>query len=82
MRVSASQLEFLGRLGKSPDGVQLMAVIKAEQELSNERLRTLTGEDLYREQGKAVYLDRLAGLLKTSAMPPRDLSSRLPTARD
>jgi thioredoxin-like negative regulator of GroEL len=71
MRLNATQLEFLTRLGKSPEGQQLQALIKAEIDETNVQLRSLTGEHLYREQGKATYLDALAGHL-TGRMPKRD----------
>ena len=64
MRLDASQLAFLDRLGKSPDGRQLLALISAEIVESNEKLRKLAGEGLYREQGKAQYLDELTRLLE------------------
>lgn len=57
MRVDEAQLSFLVRLGKSPDGQQLLSLIQAEIAECNGRLRALTGEDLLREQGKARYLD-------------------------
>jgi len=64
MHLDATQLGFLGRLGKSPDGQQLMMLIKAEIEGCNERLRKLSGDELLREQGKARYLDEFAKRFK------------------
>lgn len=63
MRLNALQLGFLSRLGKSPDGQQLLALIQAEIEESNGLLRKLSGDALLREQGKAVYLDELVSRL-------------------
>ena len=60
MRLNAAQLEFLGRLGKSPEGRQLQELISAEIADCNANLRKLSDESLYREQGKALYLDELA----------------------
>lgn len=57
MRLNALQLDFLARLGKSPDGQQLRALISAEIADSNTLLRKLSGDALLREQGKAIYLD-------------------------
>lgn len=64
MHLNATQLDFLGRLGKSPDGQQLLALIQAEITECNIQLRRLSGDALLREQGKAMYLDRLATWLK------------------
>jgi len=60
MRLTAQQLEFLARLGKSPEGSLLQTMIRAEIDDVNMQLRTLTGEHLYRAQGKAAHLDDLA----------------------
>ncbi len=59
MHLDASQLSFLYRLGKSPEGQQLLMLISAEIESTNEQLRKLSGEGLLREQGKAIFLDEL-----------------------
>lgn len=59
MRLSASQLAVLERLGKSPDGLQLRLLISEEIEECNGRLRKLEGSALLREQGRATYLDEL-----------------------
>lgn len=78
MHLDASQLEFLGRLGKSPEGQQLQALIKAEVEDVNEQLRKLSGESLIRAQGKAIYLDEFLTRLTMKLKPPRDLSRVIP----
>jgi len=57
MHYGAAQLEFLKRLGMSPDGQQLIGLIQAEIAACNLTLRTSTGEQLLREQGKALFLD-------------------------
>jgi len=80
MRLDASQLPFLSRLGKSPDGQQLLALIQAEIVESNSRLRQLSGDFLLREQGKAVYLDEFASRLRSQSVPT--LSKRVPTLID
>jgi len=80
MRLDASQLSFLSRLGKSPDGQQLLALIQAEIVESNSRLRQLSGDFLLREQGKAVYLDEFASRLRSQSVPT--LSKRVPTLID
>ena len=72
MRLDASQLDFLYRLGKSPDGQQLKSLISAEIADCNVELRKATGESLYRMQGRALYLDELQRhltVLPSSARP-------------
>jgi hypothetical protein len=75
MHLNATQLEFLGRLGKSPDGQQLQVLLKAEIDDVNEKLRTFTGEHLLRAQGRAVLLDELADRL---SMPLTKLNRDMP----
>jgi thioredoxin-like negative regulator of GroEL len=77
MRLTAQQLEFLARLGKSPEGQQLQAMMQAEIDDVNLQLRTLTGEHLYRAQGKATYLDDLAAKLAASIRSQEQLTKRL-----
>ena len=80
MHLEAAQLEFLTRLGKSPDGQQLLKLIQAEIDDSNALLRTRNGDSLLREQGKAVYLDEIASRLRSQSVPA--LSKRVPTLID
>jgi hypothetical protein len=70
MRLNALQLDFLARLGKSPDGQQLRTLILAEIAECNVLLRKLSGEALLREQGKAIYLDDLVSRLSQPASAP------------
>lgn len=67
MHYEAAQLEAFARLGKSPDGQQLLGLIQAEIADCNSKLRTLTGDDLLREQGKARFLDEFEGRLSRPA---------------
>lgn len=71
MRLTAQQLDFLARLGKSPDGQLLQTMLKAEIDDTNEQLRSGTGEVLYRAQGKATYLVELAKHLASSTFVPQ-----------
>jgi hypothetical protein len=66
MQLGAAQLDFLVRLGKSPDGQQLLELITAEIAECNGKLRMLSGDGLLREQGKAVYLDEFVARLTHS----------------
>lgn len=81
MRLTAQQLEFLARLGKSPEGQLLQAMVKAESDDVNVQLRTLAGEHLYRAQGKATFLDDFAKHLAAPIFQPQLRSAKpLPTA--
>ena len=70
MHLDAAQLEFLHRLGKSPDGKQLLMLINAEIADCNVALRKVSGDALLREQGKAQYLDELVQRLTQPATAP------------
>jgi hypothetical protein len=80
MHLDATQASFLSRLGKSPEGQQLLVLISAEIESCNEQLRKQTGEGLLREQGKALYLDELKHRLMFDASAR--LEKRRPTPFD
>ncbi len=81
MRLTAQQLEFLARLGKSPEGALLQAMMKAEIDDVNVQLRSATGETLYRAQGRAAFLDDFAKHLAAPIFQPQLRSAKpLPTA--
>ena len=56
--------------------MQLRELMKAEIEETNKLLRTATGEQLLREQGKAQWLDRFEELIDPKARPQRDPPKR------
>lgn len=76
MQLNATQLEFLVRLGKSPEGQQLQSLLKAEVDEVNEKLRVLSGEALTRAQGRAQCLDDLLDRLAPRLKPMRDVPKR------
>jgi hypothetical protein len=80
MHYGATQLEFLKRLGMSPDGQQLIGLIQAEIAECNQTLRKSTGESLLREQGKAIFLDEF--LRKMTQTQSVQLVPRRPTLID
>jgi hypothetical protein len=80
MHYGATQLEFLKRLGMSPDGQQLIGLIQAEIAECNQTLRKSTGEQLLREQGKALFLDEL--LRKMTQAKSAQTVTRRPTSTD
>lgn len=59
MRLSNEQLEFLARLNKAPEGPLLLAFLQAKLRERDTALRTATGEEVYRSQGRATELDEL-----------------------
>lgn len=80
-RLTETQLQFLARLGKSPDGQLLLALIQTEINAVNVDLRKVGGEALYRLQGRAASLDELVALLTPKMTVYRDPIKR-PTATD
>jgi hypothetical protein len=71
MQLQDRELQFLARLGKSAEGLHLLGLIQAEIAEVNGNLRKLTGESLYREQGKAQWLDEFVRRLETDATAQR-----------
>lgn len=59
MHLSESQLLFLARFAKSPDGREFLELYRAKLAEVEGKLRTQAGEDLYRQQGRAIQLDEL-----------------------
>lgn len=59
MHLSEEQLQFLARFSKSPDGRALVLMLQAKLGAVEAKLRTSTGEEVYRTQGRALVLDEL-----------------------
>ena len=59
MHLSEEQLQFLARFSKSPDGRALLLMLQAKLGEVEAKLRTATGEEVYRTQGRALVLDDL-----------------------
>jgi hypothetical protein len=59
MRLSNEQLVFLARFARSPEGNQLLTILKAKLGDRESKLRTTVGEEVYRTQGRALELDEL-----------------------
>lgn len=59
MRLTTQQLQFLARFAKSPDGREMVDLLKAKLAEREKSLRTQTGEEIYRQQGRAVELDEI-----------------------
>lgn len=59
MRLDNDDLAFLARLSKSPDGRRLLQMLQAKQAECNDKLRTTTGEEVLRWQGRALAVDEM-----------------------
>jgi hypothetical protein len=80
MQLQDQELQFLARLGKSPEGLHLLMLIQAEIAEVNGDLRKATGETLYRAQGKALWLDEFRKRLEHDATAQRIARLPRPTA--
>ena len=59
MQLSRTQLEFLARFARSPDGQFLLQILQAKQAERDAGLRTASGEEVFRKQGRAVEISEL-----------------------
>jgi len=66
MHLNGTQLQFLSRLSKTPDGLMLLQVLQAKLAESDAKLRSAIGEEVYRAQGRAQAFAEMIGDL-TSA---------------
>ena len=66
MHLSSTQLQFLSRLSKSPDGQLLLKVYQAKLAESDAKLRSAIGEEVYRAQGRAQAFAEMIGDLTTA----------------
>jgi hypothetical protein len=80
MRLSNEQLEFLARLNKAPEGRLLLTLLQAKLRECEANLRTKTGEEVYRAQGRALELDELIADI-TEAQARLTRTVRPPTSR-
>ena len=82
MRLSNEQLQFLARLNKAPEGQLLLGILRAKLQERDSELRTKTGEEVYRAQGRASEIDKLiADITQAQARLTRTvqpLTSRVP----
>lgn len=59
MRLDNEQLEFLARLAKAPEGRTLLSILQAKLRDRESKLRSTSGEEVHRYQGRALELDEL-----------------------
>jgi hypothetical protein len=61
MRLSSTQLQFLARIAMTPDGKVLVDLLQALLRERDAKLRAATGEEVFRQQGRALELAELIG---------------------
>lgn len=59
MRLNNTQLQFLARVATTPDGKVLVDLLQARLRERDAKLRASTGEEVFREQGRALELAEL-----------------------
>lgn len=59
MKLDSADLEFLRRFARSPEGKLWVGILQRNQSGTDVRLRTSTGEELFRQQGRAQLLAEL-----------------------
>lgn len=59
MRLTSTQLQFLARVATTPDGKVLVDLLQARLRDRDAKLRASTGEEVFREQGRALELAEL-----------------------
>lgn len=57
MRLSESNLLFLARFAKLPEGKDLLELMRAKLAETDQKLRTTDGPEMHRQQGRAQELD-------------------------
>lgn len=59
MHLNGEQLTFLARFSKSPEAAALLGLLRAKLAERDANLRIKVGEEVYRQQGRALELDEL-----------------------
>jgi len=76
MHLNGTQLQFLSRLSKTPDGLMLLQVLQAKLAESDASLRSATGEEVYRAQGRAkAFAEMIDDLTKADSKLTRNAPS-------
>lgn len=78
MPLNNEDLDLLRRVAKTPDGKALVLILEKKLRERDEKLRTATGEELYRAQGRA---QELAELLSDIAEADTRLKRATPPVR-
>jgi hypothetical protein len=76
MQLTGQQLNFLARLSKSPDGQALLQIFQARLAERDAALRRVIGEEVYRNQGRALELSEIiADITEADARLTRNVQS-------
>jgi len=68
MRLTESQLLFLARFAKAPEGKEFVELLRTKLAEVEGKLRTQDGAEMHRQQGRAIQLDELiADIAQASA---------------
>ena len=59
MRLNESQLLFLARFAKSPEGREFLELCRAKLADRDTKLRSTEGAEVHRQQGRALELDEM-----------------------
>jgi hypothetical protein len=59
MRLNSTQLQFLARIAMTPDGKVLVDLLQARLRDRDAKLRAATGEEVFRQQGRALEIAEL-----------------------
>lgn len=81
MRLNESQLQFLASFAVSPVGRAYVQLLQERLAAHDAKLRSSTGEEVFRQQGRALELAELIGdITGTSKTLERQRSSPQPPA--
>ena len=76
--MTTEDLDYLRRFARTPEGRYFLGLLETRLRSRDEKLRTATGEELYRQQGRAQELYELMkditgadSRLKQLGQPPR-----------
>lgn len=80
MALTTEELQALRSLSRAPEGRALVAMLERMQSDADVKLRSASGDDLLRKQGRAQQLDELLKALKSAdeVINRQDPSRRAP----
>lgn len=76
MHLGNNHLDLLERFAKTPEGQMVVQVLTARLADTDKELRSLSGENLYRTQGKAQELEKVLSLFRGAQRPKQVLPTR------
>lgn len=66
MKLTTDQLSFLARFARSPDGKVFVDILSGYLGSTDRALRSATGEEVFRQQGRAKQLEELANTIESA----------------